>query len=180
MQEFELKNIYTKENIDFISAASDFCLLMENVKGKTKKEVVERLLLLLPQLYFYASIIDANFKYSKNNILLEEYVKEQDYNYIRENLLKIFKEDDDYLDVVNDDMKYSEAPITKSISEDLADIYQDIKNCIWIFSKGNKEASQEAINEVCSLFEIHWGGRLVSTTRALHYIKYNCQTSIFD
>lgn len=180
MREIDLKSIYTKENIDFISTASDYCLFLEKVKSKTKKEVVERLLLLLSQLYFHASIIDTNFKYSTKNILLEEYVKEQDYNYIRENLLTIFKEDDAYLDVFNEDMKYSDTPIIKSISEDLADIYQDLKNCIWIFSKGNNETSQEAINEVCSLFEIHWGEKLVCSLQALHHIKYNDQTSIFD
>ena len=38
---------------------------------------------------------------------------------------------DDYLDVFVQDMVYSDQPIKKSISEDLADIYQDLKDFIY-------------------------------------------------
>ena len=37
-------------------------------------------------------------------------------------------EKDDYLDVFIQDMVYSDQPITRNISEDLADIYQAIKD----------------------------------------------------
>ena len=39
-------------------------------------------------------------------------------------------EKDDYLEVFNDDIEYSDQPITEFVSENLADKYQDIKNFV--------------------------------------------------
>ncbi len=49
---------------------------------------------------------------------------------LRINLAGILAEKDDYLDVFIQDMVYSDQPIKKNISEDLADIYQAIKDFI--------------------------------------------------
>ena len=57
----------------------------------------------------------------------ETFVTEETYEVLRMNLANILAEKDDYLDVFVSDMKYSDQPITRNISEDLADIYQDIK-----------------------------------------------------
>ena len=43
---------------------------------------------------------------------------------------------DDYLEVFLPDMAYSDTPIKKCISEDLADIYQDLKDFICVFQSG--------------------------------------------
>ena len=55
----------------------------------------------------------------------ETYVTEEIYEVLRINLASILAEKDDYLEVFLPDMAYSDEPIKKNISEDLADIYQD-------------------------------------------------------
>ena len=74
---------------------------------------------------------------------------------LRINLASILAEKDDYLEVFLPDMAYSDEPIKKNISEDLADIYQDIKDFIFVFQLGL------------------WGQKLVNTMRALHDVKYS-------
>ncbi len=82
---------------------------------------------------------------------------------------------DDYLDVFVQDMVYSDQPIKKSISEDLADIYQDIKDFIFVFQLGLNETMNDSL-AICQENFGHCGDRkLVNTLRALHDVKYNLQ-----
>ena len=69
-------------------------------------------------------------------------------------------------------MKYSDQPITKYISEDLADIYQDIKDFIFVFQLGLNETMNDALAICQENFALYWGQKLVNTLRALHDVKY--------
>ncbi|CUQ64955.1 Uncharacterised protein [Dorea longicatena] len=69
-------------------------------------------------------------------------------------------------------MKYSDQPITRNISEDLADIYQDIKDFIFVFQLGFNETMNDSLAICQENFRLHWGQKLVNTLRALHEVKY--------
>lgn len=103
---------------------------------------------------------------------LESYVTEETYEVLRLNLADILAEHDDYLDVFVEDMKYSDQPITRYISEDLADIYQDIKDFIFVFQLGLNETMHDALATCQEHFRLYWGQRLVNTLRALHDVKF--------
>ncbi len=70
-------------------------------------------------------------------------------------------------------MKYSDQPITKSISEDLADIYQDIKDFIFVFQLGLNETMNDSLASAGKNFGTYGDRKLVNTLRALHDVKYN-------
>ena len=107
--------------------------------------------------------------------LLETYVTEEIYEILRINLSELLGDKDDYLDVFVQDMVYSDQPIKKSISEDLADIYQDIKDFIFVFQLGLNETMNDSLALCQENFGMLWGQKLVNTLRALHDVKYNQQ-----
>ena len=80
---------------------------------------------------------------------------------------------DDYLEVFLPDMVYSDTPIKKCISEDLADIYQDLKDFISVFQLGLNETMNDSLVVCKEHFREFWGQRLVNTMRALHDVKYS-------
>ena len=82
---------------------------------------------------------------------------------------------DDYLDTFVDEMKYSDKPILKTISEDLADVYQDIGNFLSAYQTENEEVMFVAVAKVVKSFTEYWGGRLLSAMRALHEVARNVQ-----
>ena len=84
---------------------------------------------------------------------------------------------DDYLDVFVQDMVYSDAPIKKDISEDLSDIYQDVKNFVSVFKLGFNATMHDAVVICKNNFEQYWGQTLVNTMRALHEVRYDHNTS---
>ena len=103
----------------------------------------------------------------------ETYVTEEIYEILRINLAGLMGDKDDYLDVFVQDMVYSDQPIKKSISEDLADIYQDIKDFIFVFQLGLNETMNDSLAICQENFGTLWGQKLVNTLRALHDVKYN-------
>ena len=103
----------------------------------------------------------------------ETFVTEEDYELIRMAVAEVLGSKDDYLEVFLPDMAYSDTPIKKCISEDLADIYQDLKDFISVFQLGLNETMNDSLVICKEHFEEFWGQRLVNTMRALHDVKYN-------
>lgn len=60
-----------------------------------------------------------------------------------------------------------------SLAENIADIYQDLKNLIMQFQVGTEEVMTNAIWECQQAFEQYWGQRIVNVQRVLHNLKYN-------
>ena len=59
--------------------------------------------------------------------------------------------------------------------KDLADIYQDIKDFIFVFQLGLNETMNDSLAICQENFGMLWGQKLVNTLRALHDVKYNLQ-----
>ena len=69
-------------------------------------------------------------------------------------------------------MQYSEEALESSISENIADIYQDLKDFILSYRIGTLEVMNDALGECRNNFEQYWGQRLVNGLRAIHNLVY--------
>lgn len=165
------KKIYAPAVIDFITVSVEYCALVEKLQGVSRKQLLEKITKMLPLIYVKASLLPT-FD-SEEELPLPEVVGEEDYDYVRRGIWNILREKDDYLDVFTADMQFSEAPITCSISEDLADIYQDLKNFVAIYADRNELLMADAIAKVSENFRTYWGQKLVNAMRPLHEITYN-------
>ena len=126
--------LYQRDILEFVTVAVQYCAYLEDSEGRSREEFVDTMSKLLPLLYLKGSLLPQYETYSDN--MLSDYVTEENYDIIRNNIAYIMADKDDYLDVFVDDMKYSDEPILMTISENLADIYQDIKNFAYIYKQG--------------------------------------------
>ena len=163
--------VFSRNTVEFVTVAAEYCAYIERCNEHSRKEFTETLLKLLPLLYLKAQMLPEGEKVCDDE--LEDFVTEDSYEVLRMDLYELFSDKDSYLDVFVAEMKYSDTPVTKSISEDLADIYQDIKNFICLFRLGINETMHDAIVECNEHFRLYWGQTLVNTMRALHDIRYN-------
>ena len=69
-------------------------------------------------------------------------------------------------------MQYSDEAIEASVSENITDIYQDLKDFILCYRIGNLEVMNDALWECRNNFEQYWGQRLVNGLRAIHSLVY--------
>lgn len=163
--------IFDKNVIEFVTVAAEFCAFLERSENMKRKMFVDTTLKILPLLYLKASMLP------KCEVIGDEapetYVTEEMYEVLRISLADIMAEKDDYLEVFLPDMAYSDQPIKKNISEDLADIYQDIRDFIFVFQLGLNETMNDSLAICQENFGLLWGQKLVNTLRALHDVKYN-------
>lgn len=164
------KPIYAPAVIDFITVAAEYCVYLEQVASTTRRQFLERITRLLPLIYVKATLLPYMEEVGDDD--LAEIVQEEDYNFVRQKVWSILRADDNYLEVFMPDMQYSEGPLTTSISEDLADIYQDLKNFVAVFADNNEVSMNNAIVRVQDNFANYWGQRLVNAMRPLHDLLY--------
>ena len=163
--------VYSHEVLEFVTVAIQYCALLEQNEGYERKQFIDTTLKLLPLIYIKGALLQ---KYEPlSDITLQDYVTEENYDIVRNNIALIMGEQDDFLDVFVEDMKYSDSPILCTISENLADIYQDIKNFVCAIKDGTEEIAEEALFECKCNFENYWGLKVANTIRALHEVRYS-------
>ena len=162
--------LYQRDILEFVTVAVQYCAYLEDSEGRSREEFVDTMSKLLPLLYLKGSLLPQYETYSDN--MLSDYVTEENYDIIRNNIAYIMADKDDYLDVFVDDMKYSDEPILMTISENLADIYQDIKNFAYIYKQGVEDEMMSALELCNQYFRTDWGQKLVNVLRAIHEVKY--------
>lgn len=161
------------DTLEMVSLAQAYCQLVEQPDAQSASEWARQALQLLPKLYLKGLALSQTVEYDETIDEIEHIVTEDDYNAIREGVAAVLGAYDDYLDTFVEDMKFSDKPILKTISEDLADVYQDIRNFVAAWDGGYDEVMRAALQEIASGFGSYWGGRLLSAMRALHEVAYN-------
>jgi len=164
--------IFDRNVVEFVTVAAEFCGYLERSEGVSRCEFTDTLLKLLPLLYLKGIMLPECKRIDEEDEL-EHFVTEDEYEVLRLTMADVMGSLDDYLDVFVADMKYSDIPIRKTISEDLADIWQDIKNFICLFRTGVNQTMNDALVECRENFANYWGQTLVNMLRALHEVKYN-------
>ena len=102
----------------------------------------------------------------------DQQVSEEDYNYILNKLEVKLGQFDAYYDVFDPSIHLTEAAVEANISENVADIYQDLKDFILAYRIGTLEVMNDALWECRNNFEQFWGQRLVNGLRAIHNLVY--------
>lgn len=163
--------VYSHDVLEFVTVAVQYCAFLEQSEGTDRMNFVDKVLKMLPLLYLKGALIP---KYEPlTDVMLQDYVTEENYDIIRNNIAVVMGEHDDYLDVFVEDMRYSDSPILCTVSENLADVYQDLKNFVCAMKDGMEDTMEEALFECKCNFENYWGLKVANTMRALHEVRYN-------
>ncbi|MGM9868832.1 MAG: DUF5063 domain-containing protein [Sodaliphilus sp.] len=153
-------------SLSFIALTNEFCQALEHAESASRGEFIAEMLKILPRIYIVASDVQQESPFSEYGI--EPYLTEDVYNQVRDSISRLMAEEDVYLEVFVEDMKYSDSPIASSISENLADLYQEFFNFIASVKDATTEAQLELI-AVCKYeFREFWGQTLCNVLRALH------------
>ncbi|MGM0377315.1 MAG: DUF5063 domain-containing protein [Bacteroidota bacterium] len=164
--------VYSKNVLEFVAVANEFCSWLEGTPSYERREFVETGRKMLPLLYLKASVLPKTEEMLEDDFL-EKFVSEQDYQQILNAVLIKLGPYNDYLEVFTADMQRSVEPLTATISENLADIYQDIKDFLMSYRTAVTEIMNDALIELIQNFEEYWGQSLVNVLRALHNVAFS-------
>ncbi len=163
--------VYSKNVVEFVTVANEFCSTMENVAHFSAKENLDRLQKLLPLLYLKVSVLPKFDRLIDDE--LEKFVSELDYNMLHQKWLQLLGENDSYYEVFDPNIQFGEETMRASISENLLDVYQDIKDFITAYSIGNEEVMYDSLSECIFHFEEFWGQQLLNVLRAVHMLLFS-------
>ncbi len=167
MEKDKSQKIYSAEVIDFIKTANDFCNLAGNVTTLKRSKLLRELQHLLPLLYFRAMglpVVDSVLEEGN-----EKFVTEEEYEALNSLLAIKFGYLDEYPEVI-DPEEYYDTPVTCSLSEDMADIYQELKDFLTLFQVGTEDMMNDAIWETKMNFNNYWGQKLLNALRIVHRV----------
>ena len=163
--------VYSRNIIEFVAVANEFCKYSEHASELKGDELLKIFQRILPLMYLKASLLPQFDPFFEDGN--EKFVTESDWLRVHDNFREKFGTADDYLEVFDDKMSDSEGPVTSSISENMADIYQDIKDFLLLYQTGTTEVMNDAVWECRLNYETFWGQKLVNSMRAIHKFIYS-------
>ena len=162
-------SLFSRNVVEFVTVAVEYCNFIENSQEISAFDFSKTINKILPLTYLKASMlpnIDIDEECSS-----EDFVNEDIYNYVQ-NLISVkFGENDLDCDVPETTSQNGENT-TATISEILADIYQDLKNFTMNYRTNNELVMIESLYNCKLNFEQYWGERLLSALLALHKLIF--------
>ena len=169
MSETSTHYVYQEAAIEFVTVAVQLCLYLERVAEHEKSDFIDKMLCMLPLLYLKARLLPKGDL--EMDGYLERFVTEQEYEDVRQFIAQQLGSDDAYLEVFVEDMHYSDEPITAFISENIADIYQEIKDLAGNYQTRDESVMNDALVSCLEAFDQHWGQKLLNVLRPLHALS---------
>jgi hypothetical protein len=163
--------VYSKNVVEFVTVANEYCGTVEKVSELTAEENLKKLQKILPLLYLKATMLPHPEKLLEDE--LEKYVSELDYSLLHQKWLQVLGEHDSFYEVFDPEIQFASEMVTASISENLLDIYQDLKDFLNAYSLGDEMIMNDALTDCVYHYEDFWGQRLVNVLRAIHMLVYS-------
>ena len=154
--------------IDMLTVANEFCIFTEKAGKYDPGEVIQYYAKICPLLYLKGAILPV--VEPDEDYFGERFVNEDQWENIYNSLLSVFPGKDEFYTLSYENI--DNIPLKASISEHLADIYQDLKDFVLLYQKNLNYAKQNAVYECRKLFISHWGGRIAALLPALHAIAF--------
>lgn len=160
-------------SLAFIALCNEYCSAVENCREVPASDFVASMVRLLPRIYIVASDLRPDPLMEDIDPYIDSYLDEDYYETVRREIETILGSDDVYLEVFEEDMKYSDTPIGMSVAEGLSDIFQVLYNFIAMVKDAPEDVINMALVAVKSDFESYWSQRLCNLLRPLNHLRYS-------
>lgn len=162
--------VYSRNALEFATVAKEYCAFIENVDKLKRKVFIAASAKLLPLLYYKASLLPQTEPlYEEGNI---KHVTEELYEATRLKLKAFMGEHDEFPEVFDPRTAETDEQFNATLSEYLADVYQDLKDFTMLYQNGQVDEMNDALWECRLSFEEYWGIRLANSIRAVHQLNY--------
>ena len=158
--------VYSSALVEFVRAANEFCRYLEELKGTEGKAFIAETVRHLAELY--ALFLKTGETEPVFETPPEPTVTEQEWSALFQRIAGILGPLNDILRVAEEDEFDRSELVNHTISEDLADVYQELKDFAIIYSRGLEELMNDAAWELRVRFAEHWGMKLLRALSALH------------
>lgn len=154
-----------------VALANDYCVTVQRAIDFDRDEFVAAMTNYLPRLYWEFADLEAEDAEADDYLM--NYIDEDYYESVRRNMESVLAERDTYLETFEEDMKYSDTPIGASISEGLADIFQDLYSFVMRVRESEGNDLTTAYSACRDAFKAYWAQVLCNVMRPLNNIRFD-------
>ena len=158
--------VYSSEVLEFVKISKDFIDFLQDEMPEERKDFIGKSLQLLPQMYANMMSIPPNEPEFDSGG--QKHVTEEEWSGVYQKIYGILASQNEYLDIPEQEEYDRMEIISRELSDDLADIYQDVKDFLENFRMGVEEVMNDAIWECRVNFENYWGKKLLRASLNLH------------
>ncbi len=159
----------TKPVIDFVGIATKYCQFIEKRDNKTKIQLLQEALIILPQLCLCGMTLPDIKKLSEYE---SPEISHEQWNDLFKSLHHKLKGWDYYKEMFDPYKRRDKKPVYASLSDDLSDIYRDLKPGLQDWEKTTANERLDIIWHWKCGFENHWGDHATRAFRALYSLLY--------
>lgn len=154
-----------KATLEMLTVANEYCLFFEKADNYTSIDILLYFHKIAPLLYLKASLLDPTP--ADSDSYNERFVTEEQWENIFKTLTGKFGADDRYY--IHD---HNFDSIEASLADNMADIYQDMKDFVMLYQKNTGVAHQQAVANLVDLFKWRWGVALLNAMCAVHQLLF--------
>ncbi|MCF6171748.1 MAG: DUF5063 domain-containing protein [Bacteroidales bacterium] len=159
----------SKPIIEMATVANEFCYFLDTAEDKRKKGILEFAHRILPLLYLKGTLLpEIEPEYPEAG---ERFVTQENWETVFTLLRDKFGKEDEYW-IIDPQYINETEPLKASIAENLADIYQDMKDFIMLLQKNTHAARENAIAGCKTLFVNHWGYKIGNVLTRIHHLLH--------
>jgi hypothetical protein len=158
--------VYAPEVLEFVRSANAYCSWLEESDQMEPASFIHSALGILSRVYHHVVSMELPEPLMEGGN--EKFVTEQDWSSVYQKVLHLLGRHNEYLRIAEDNEFDRSELVTHHISEDLADIYQDLKDFTLQYRQGIEEIMNDAVWEVMDNFENYWGSKLLHALQALN------------
>lgn len=158
--------VYSSTLVEFVLAANEYCSFLEELKGEEGRTFIEDSVRHLSSVY--TKILETGDTEPVFETSPEPEVTEQEWSALFQRIALILGPYNDILRMAKEGEFDRSELVNHTISEDLADVYQDLKDFTIVYSRGLEELMNDAAWELKERFAEHWGAKLLRALQALH------------
>ncbi len=162
--------VYSGQVIEFVAVANELCNFLEQAAGFPRRDFVDKTRKILPLLYYKAALLPPTEPVYEDGT--EKFIAEEEWHAVHDAILKKLGRFNDYPEVMDPVLRDTEDMVGGSIAENLADIYQDLKDFVLLYRMGTVDLMNDALWEFSQHFEQDWGQKLLNSLRALHNLMH--------
>jgi hypothetical protein len=164
--ESENSFLYSQGITEFVTISAEFCLFVEKALAVSTWDFLDKSRKILSLLYLKGSLLPKP-EYELNEDI-ETFVTEEDWYFVHDSIQKKLGKNDEYSDVIKSEETGELEIVSMSIAENIADVYQDIKNFVSLMNMGTEEIMKDALAECQINFDEYWGQKSVFALKAIH------------
>ncbi len=158
--------VYSEEVVNFVRAANETATFLEALKGKDSRSFISGSVKHLSEVY--STMLKIGDTEPITELGPEPNVSEQDWSEIFQRIAALLGPANEFLRPAEEGEFDDSDLVTHTISEDLADVYQELRDFTSLFSRGLEDLMNDAVWEVKVRFAEHWGKKLLRSLSSLH------------